>query len=444
MHWVMVALLILTALALFVPPLMRRYRKDSTASAPPAVGEAGRTLTLAYLADGKIFYKRAGGRIEQLHSPFAREAASRMERARERHSWKEGTAFNVAAHGGMRQFAPDLIPISATSATFDGDHRLLYFLSDHHVGGLFSYDLTTGTELRLIHRQRLHLSDLALEPGGGRIACCARTADGLGHIAMLDRDGGQYRELTGGDTYDSAPAWVPGEPDRIVFQSAGLARHTDGFVAAQGNASLQMLDLRTGSLTTLLEDESHDLLAPRVAPDGSLYFIRRPYSLPKYGPEQALLDFLLFPFRLLRAVFHYLNFFSLMYTRKPLTSAGGPSRQADMREILLKGKRIDAEKALRREARVNGIPSLVPRSWQLVRRTPEGRESVLATNVLSFDLTPDGGILYSNGRGVFLLTAEGPALVLRTDLVSEVMAAGEDHGPREPVESTQETAAAPT
>jgi hypothetical protein len=83
---------------------------------------------------------------------------------------------------------------------------------------------------------------------------------------------------------------------------------------------------------------------------------------------------------LLRAVFHYLNFFSLMYTRKPLTSASGPAMQADIKSILLQGRRIDAQKALGSEQPVQGAPSLVPNSWELVSRSREGVERILATS----------------------------------------------------------------
>jgi hypothetical protein len=129
-------------------------------------------------------------------------------------------------------------------------------------------------------------------------------------------------------------------------------------------------------------------------------------------------------------VFHYLNFFSMMYSRKPLTSASGPAMQADIKDIILKGKRINAEKALRQGNDINGIPSLVPKSWQLICRTRQGQEQVLATNVASFDVTADGKILYSNGRAVFLLGANNEStLVLKSDLVSQVVADGGNAAP---------------
>jgi hypothetical protein len=96
--------------------------------------------------------------------------------------------------------------------------------------------------------------------------------------------------------------------------------------------------------------------------------------------------------------------------------------KADLKEMLVKGKRINAENALKKESRVNGIPSLVPRSWQLVQRDRQGREQVLATNVASYDITPGGEVIYTNGYGVFLLTGVGsPTVVLRDKLIGEVV-----------------------
>jgi hypothetical protein len=72
---------------------------------------------------------------------------------------------------------------------------------------------------------------------------------------------------------------------------------------------------------------------------------------------------------------------------------------------------------------VHGVPSLVPESWELVRRNQEGAERVLATNVASYDIGHDGTIVYSNGRGVFVLDQDGSSrLALTEDLVAEVVA----------------------
>jgi hypothetical protein len=273
-------------------------------------------------------------------------------------------------------------------------------------------------------RQNLHLGDLTPSLDGTMVAASSQHSAGVANIALFKSDGSNYREVTGGDTLDCAPAWIPGAPNRLLFQSSGLARNEQGYIVAQGHASIQKLDMESGSVTPILEDPAFDYLKPRVSPAGNLLFIRRPFEAPSYGFGSLLVDTLLFPFRLLRALFHFLNFFSLMYTRKPLTSASGPAVQADIKNILLQGRRIDAEKALRSARPVQGVPSLVPDSWELVSRDQQGVERVLARSVASYDVGPDGTIIYSNGRGVFVLDQDGSSrLALTNDLVAEVVAA---------------------
>jgi hypothetical protein len=202
-----------------------------------------------------------------------------------------------------------------------------------------------------------------------------------------------------------------------------VARSEEGYVIALGPANIQMLDLNKGELTAIREDDELEFLQPKVTPDGDLLFIQRPYEAPRYSSSNLIMDFLLFPFRLLRAVFHYLNFFSLMYTRKPLTSASGPKVQADLKELLIKGKRIDAENALKKEHRVNGVRSLVPRSWKLIRKNRNGEERVIATNVSSYDVMRDGSIIFTNGYGVFILDSSNTAqVVFKGKLIAELIA----------------------
>ena len=427
---VIIALLAALAFLLKLAFTPSKPSAQAPSSSPSATQEAQQAwdgrgavdagVDVAFLSNGNLFYKSASGRIEQLHSPYVQEMADRVEKSREKNAWKEGTSFNISASGGMRNFAPGENRIMATGAQF-GNGYLYYFLKDAGMGGLFCYDFTAKLEKRLLHRQNLNLSDLHFDPRSDRILGASAVRGDQSHILMMDREGNHLRELTGGDTCDTAPVWASIEGREILYQSTGLARNEQGVVMARGHSTVQQLNMGSGTITAILEDPRFDFLQPRVAASGDLYFIRRPYEVPKYATTSFLADTLLFPFRLLRAVFHYLNFFSLMYTRKPLTSASGPAMQADVKEIILKGKRVDAEKALR-EGAIEGVPSLVPRTWQLMRKTRDGREETVATNVLSYSFT-EGGILYSNGRAVFLQKEGGkPQLVLRSDLIDEVVA----------------------
>ncbi|MCE3605290.1 hypothetical protein LXA47_17000 [Massilia sp. P8910] len=420
-------MVLLIGFALFVCLVILFYRvtdapKEPAAGSASAVGSANvSAIGVAYISNGKLFYQPEGGALRQLHSPYIQEIEDRLARSNERNSWKKNTSFEVGAYGQMKQFGDAANAIRYTSAQFDQQQSILYFLSDQGIGGLFSFNLETGVETRIVHRQHLDLSDLNLNRETGKLVCTSSSKDSITNIATLDVQGNNLRELTGGDTADSAPAWC--DEDSIVYQSAGLARDSQGMIVALGHSTIQKLDLRSGKLDTVLDDANTDFLHPRVTSTGELLFIRRPYEVPQYSSSNILLDTVLFPFRLLRAVFHYLNFFSMMYSRKPLTGASGPAVQADVKAIILKGKRIDAEKALRSESMVAGVPSLVPATWQLVQRSRSGDDRVLASNVASYDITPAGQILYSNGRGVFLLGEDGGStLVLKGDLVGDLIA----------------------
>jgi hypothetical protein len=422
-------IIIIAILLLIIAFLLNKVMRSGNTGAPVAgrtmlaVEAAPAEVELVFLADGNLFHQAAGGTLQQIHSPYIQEVADKEAKSRERNAWKKGTTFEVAAHRGMRDFDPDRSSIVTTSVLFDQNGTLLYFLSDKTMGGLFAYDVAKRQEKRIMHRQGMVLTDMAFNPISKKIIASAYLSNGAANLALFDSAGDGYKELTGGDTVDAAPVPVPGEAQQFIYQSYGIARHAGGAILAYSHSTLQMLDLQSGEISAVADDARFDFISPKFDRRGNLLFIRRPYEAPRYAPESLLKDTLLFPFRLLRAVFHYLNFFSIMYSRKPLTSASGPAMQADIKEIMLKGKRINAEKALRREGQVQGVASLVPQSWQLVCRTRQGQEQVLAGHVASFDVAADGQIVYSNGRAVFALAEDGASsLILKSDLISDVFA----------------------
>lgn len=376
-----------------------------------------------FISKGKLFLKNTSSQVEEIHSPYVQEMIDRMNRKKQLHGWKQNTSLSQSFVGQSGPAAKDQVELQVVSAQFSKGNKLIYFMKDSHVGGLFEYDAATKSEKRLLHKQNLFFENLSINPGNEQILCSEQHTNGIANIVVMNNDGNDYRQLTEGDTVDSAPAWIPDDDNNILYQSAGLARSEEGYVIAHGPSAIKMLDLKNSDVATVLEDASTDYLQPRVDRHGNLYFIQRPYEAQQYGGTNLLLDTVLFPFRLARAVFHYLNFFSLMYSRKPLTSADGPRVEADIKTMLIKGKRIDAERALRSENRVNGIPSLVPRSWQLVKRTKSGSETILATNVASFDIASDGTLLYSNGYAVFQLAPDNHSqVILRDKLIGDVIA----------------------
>lgn len=372
--------------------------------------------TIAFLAQGRIFLADGPGAPREVKSPFAEQVLERHRRIEQRHAWKSEGRGARFMRGGMAWELPEHetavpVPIFTCVSAAPNADRLLYGVEVAGVKGICQVRRDLGDEQRLVHGSERIPEDLAAQPGQAYIACTLPRKDGSTHIGVMDREGGGLRQLTDGDTRDMAPAWVPGEPSRLLFHSAGIARDGNGFQAALGPCQIQRLEIRSGELETLLEDPEYDFMAPRMDADGSLYCLRKPYrSRPTAaGFGRFLLDAALVPFRLLRALFHALNFFSAKYTGKPLTTAGNARREgADLKRIWLYGNLVDAEAAVKASAaRGEEAPSLVPRDWQLVRQRPAQGVEVLASGVAGFALGDDGRIVFTNGSALFTRAEDG-------------------------------------
>lgn len=362
--------------------------------------------TVAYLASGKLYVKREGRAEELIESAFGQQMVEDAIRERQKNEWKtRSQTGRIMAGGGLMGGGPGeaetrVILISGVSRG-RRPGELLYALDTAQSGGIFTYDLAEKREHRLYHHPHFHARHLARQPDGPYLAFSMNQEDGTSVLAVMNLDTNELHTATEGDSLDEAPAWLPGGK-RLVFQSAGLARNQQGVLAGIGPYAVQELELDGDDLETRLEDPSRDYLLPRVAADGSLYYLRRPYQgLPRASGWGILRDLVMLPVALVMALFGFLNFFSLMFSGKPLMTAGGPRRDGpEPRHMLLWGKMIDAEKAERR-ARKGEPPALVPDDWELVRRAADGSETVLCGGVVSYDLCDDGSVVYTNGSAVY-------------------------------------------
>jgi hypothetical protein len=403
---------------------------------------ANENLQIAFLAEGKLYVKRGVKAPQLLESPFAQNIIDRATQAAERHGWRDRSGngppgmFSSSLIWGRAMPQKDVRKVRITGVSrAPQTGNLLYALVTGAVGGLFTYDLAAEHENRLFHKQEFRAEDLAHHPAKELVALSLPNEDGTAGIAIMQPGGRGLRPITEGDALDQAPSWVPSpdDPQRevLVYQSAGIARNQRGQFGGIGPYSICRLDIDKARLTTLLEDPKWDYLVPRIRlEDGKeiLYFIRRPYKLEgqsTYSPLKLLLDIVLFPFRLLRAIFAFLNVFSMFFSQKPLTTAGGPKTEdMDMRFVQLYGKWIDVNKALKSATKGQAV-SLVPNTWELVRMDADGKLTVLAPGVLSFDLAPDGTVVYTNGSEIFTISDGGkPERLCAHRMIQHVMALG--------------------
>jgi len=366
-------------------------------------------LTLVWLAQGRIRLKQGNAGPRTIESRFAQGIRERAVKAQQRHGWKQHAAGENFLSGAMlwgRQIRdPAAIPISITSlCRGSAPGQVLYSLETNDLCGILQLEDFGAEERRLWNKNDQRLDHLHVSTRG-EMACGVRHPFGTANVAVrLSADSG-LSEVTEGDSVDTAPRWIPGESRRLVYQTAGVGRDRHGQFATLGPYSIQTLDIDSGELVTLLENPAHDLLMPQVTADGTLYFIRRPHLTGReISPLRLLKDVFLFPFRLLIAVFHYLQFFAMRYTGKKLSSGGAQSKELDLQQMMIWGNMVSAQNA---QQPGEEAPDLVPRSWELVRRTPDGQEEVLAKGVLAYDLVEDGSLVYSNGSAIFLRRPDG-------------------------------------
>jgi hypothetical protein len=417
------------------------FLNESNLPCTVALGYAFLTVmsySYAYLSQGQLQVKLGDDPLRPVDSRFGQSVRERAAQIQNRNSWKTQGSGAKFMSGGLlwgRQNADAAEIRVAITGISSGcqNGELLYSLATDDIGGVFLLRDRASDELRLLHTADFRVRRLSAAAGHDLVACVLQRKGENSSIAVMRADGTELREVTQGDTIDDAPHWVPNSAHEIIFQSAAIGRNNAGFAVTQAAFAIHKLDLDGGTVTTLAEDPKFDLLTPQLSKDGSLYYIRRPYRDPNQppGPLRAAFDFFLLPFRLLYAVFQFLNFFTVRYTGNSLTTTGNArQKHADIRKMMVWGNLIDAEKSA---GPADGdTPALVPKSWELVRRTPPngaantGREEVVARGVLCFDLYSDGSVLYSNGSGVYRLDPRGATERLAKDALIEQVVAVEE------------------
>jgi hypothetical protein len=289
--------------------------------------------------------------------------------------------------------------VGATRGRASGE--VVYTLSTGVVSGIFAQVVGTGDEQRLIHDADFKLQDVALSSEDEALAVSVEGKGGTSSIGIVRDDGKGVRILTDGDVLDRAPRWVPGGIGQIVYASAGIGRNASGAWAGLAPFAIQRLSLDTRELDAVVADPAYDYIAPVPVSADVVYAIRRPYRDP-HAPApffRVVIDALLFPFRLLFALFGYLSFFTARYTGKPLLTSGNARQKvADARQMSVWGNLVNVQQEAMQEAESEGR-SDVARGYELVRITRSGVE-VVVRSVLAFDVAADGAIFYSDGNRI--------------------------------------------
>jgi len=389
--------------------MLTASRPQSVAACP--MSNESYNPVVAWIASGKLYVRRQDGTVDEIESDFARSSLEREARHAQAHAWKGRSGV----WGEMGIQPPGAAPWDAQEsrrtirfmaiARGDSPNEIYYILDLGPVGGLFMYDLESEEETRLMHSQGFIATDLSRHPEDGRIAVALPRDDGTIGLSVTRNDGLFPQAISISDSSNEAPCWLRDGSARNVFQSSAVGRNENGFAVGNSSYRIEQLDLDDEKIESLLEEDNYDLIAPKATDDGTLLFIRRPHKVThaqKQSIGETLKDALLFPFRLIRMFIYLFNFMSKAFTGKPLMRAGVPENEVRRSPFLmLYGQAVDTRLAMKKRAGNHGTGPLVPKEWELVRRSPDGGQTILATNVLSFDVSPGGSVIYTDGSSVF-------------------------------------------
>ncbi len=290
------------------------------------------------------------------------------------------------------------------SLSTDGE-RLIYTTYIDGVGGIYFKDTGSGDETYIA-------ANLNADPGRVSVRngkYCIDAGEGAyeRHIAMLDPGNGGVDQITEGFTSESCPFISRKDPTKIYYSAIGYAQSNAGFVQEKSASSICVYDSVSGSLEDVVADPVYDYMKPADTENGDLYYIRRKYE-PMRRKSNIGKDILMFPVRLVKAIGGFLSIFSMVYGGEPLRTGGGnpaKSRNRDERDLFVEGNLINAKKIS--EAQANGDEALIPSEWVLIKRSPEGSETVVAKSVMDYCLLDNGTIIYSDGSSVRRITPGG-------------------------------------
>lgn len=395
---------------------------------------ADSAFSVAWISRGRLFVQTEGKPLREIESDFAKQAMTREIRDSQLNAWKGRSGV----WGNLGMQPPGIAPWEdpdqrrqirfAAAAGGKTANEIFYVLDMGAVGGLFSYDMSSDIERRLVHRQGFVLKDLSRHPVDGELALALPRDDGTVGLKITRPDGLYGKDIGLSDSLDESPCWLSDGSKTLVFQSSAIGRNAHGHAIGRSPYRIELLNLESDELRTLHEEEGYDLLQPRVTPDGSLIFIRRPYQPRQEQQAVSLIDVamdvVLFPYRLLRTFVHFFNFMSMMFSGKPLISAGGPTpgKTPPKPYLMLWGQAVDTQRILNQDRNGTAKKPLVPKEWQLIRRRPDGTESKLADNVLSWSISSSGIIAWTDGRSLYRLTPDTRSeTVADADLIERIV-----------------------
>lgn len=367
-------------------------------------------MRFVYISENKIFEYNDKNitEIPCLRIEKYKETVMKMQKNKEWKTSGTGAKFMGVNINQAGNYSASLARITGICCS---KGELMYSVYYEEVGGLYrrNYDPDDKNE-GLIHSSN-KICFGAFDYRDGKAVISMGSDMNLMHIGVMDISSGSYTEYTDGDTIEENPTWSA-DGKGIYFSTAGYARSSGGIISAVGPRSIAYLEPEKSQMDEIAADNKYDYLYPKEDSKGNLYYIRQNYRDGESDKSLTPGDILLFPYRLLKGVLGFLDFFTTSFGGESLKSGGNSSsmksKQRSEREMFIDGNRINAEKLQKlNEARGEKYAGIMPLSRVLIKRSPDGNETVIKRGVLSYCLIDDDTVIISNGNHIFSILPDG-------------------------------------
>lgn len=367
-------------------------------------------------------------KISYLSSQYLDQYNKARLEIKNKHMWKtsgEGAKF-MGIYDKSQSFDPSQTNAKITGVTLLNDDKIIYSIHINEVSGLFIKNPFDAKEYEghVLHKHNVIFNSVDFNNVNNKLVVSISEDRIESHLAILDVEDSNYRFITEGDSIDNNPSWSKIDHNAVYYDTAGIALNTSHGGVAVGPKFICKLDMDSGSIDEIISDEKYNYIKPKEDAQGNLYFIKMPYK-EETKKGFSILHILLMPFIILKAIFGWLNFFSMIYAGKALTSQGAnPTKQKEInpKQLFVEGNLINAEKSLNENKRLGEkYPGIAPRSWELMKMAPGSSPVTIKKGVIDYDINDQGEIIYSNGTFLVKLSEdEKEDLIGKAQLVSKV------------------------
>lgn len=341
--------------------------------------------TVYYISENKL-YKKSDKKPELVSLDRVETYKENSRQISKRNEWKN--QGNGAQFTGTAIISRDTDEILEKQIKLPGvcktDDELIYSVIFEGVSGIYtkSLDPEQKSENLIISSQNFRANELAYKKR--ILAATLSYNNGEKHVVLFKMPSANYDEIIDGDTIEESPFWI--SENELVFSECGIGRTENGQAVEYSPKSLMTYNCNNSKMDTIIESDKYDYTYPQTDDNGTIYCIRRPYK-EKVEKTNILIDVLLFPVRIIKAILGFLNVFSILFGGESLNSANKDSgqyklKQKSQKDLVFENNIINAEKNLKTNKNSGDkYPGLIPRSWQLIKINSDNSEEVIKSGV---------------------------------------------------------------